>query len=93
MRIRKKRLRAIFHSRSGKDVIEGFHYELVDGEAVPSDPSEVIHRQLALYGFPVRTAYGLDRVFPHDGDIFIRNLPQEFTGSFLWVELEEEDVQ
>lgn len=91
MKNKRVKLKAVFHSKSGKDVAEGFYYELKDGEAVPSNPDQGIHNHLALYGYPIRTAYGIDRVFPSDGDIFVRNLSTEYRSGSLWVELEEEE--
>lgn len=92
MRVKKKKIRAVFHTRSGKDVAEGFYYELGDGEAVPSNPSALLHYNLKTFGFPVRTDYGIERLFPSDGDSFIRNLPQAFNGTYMWVALEEVDA-
>ena len=89
---RQKRIRAVFKSRSGKDVFEGFCYELVNGEAIPSDACSALHRDMVLFGYPLRTNYGIDRVFPSDGDVFIRNLPKVFQDQSLHVVLEEEDI-
>lgn len=89
---KEKRLRAAFKSKSGKDVEDGFYYEVIKGEAIPSNPDSGLHRHLSEFGYPLRTDYGIQRVFPSDGDIFVRNLPKEFSGTFLWVDVEEVDI-
>lgn len=89
---RDKRLRGTFRSKSEKDVAEGLYYEVVGKEVVCSEEHNALHQHLTLFGYPLRTDYGVRRVFPYDGDVFVRNLPQMFSGPYLWVELEEVSV-
>lgn len=86
---REKTLRATFRSKSGKDVEEGLTYEVHGKEARVNRDYSGLHKHLELFGYVLRTDYGVRRVFPYDGDLFVRNLPQAFPGPNLTVELEE----
>lgn len=86
---KEKKLRGTFRSISGKDPAEGFYYEVIKGEAIPSDPSNGLHKRLSLFGYALRTDYGVRRVWPSDGEIFVWNLPLIYPGPPLWVDLEE----
>ena len=90
---REKRLRGTFHSVLENDSSDGFYYEVVGSEAIPSDPSNPLHKKLSLFGYALRTDYGVQRVFPSDGDVFVRILPHTFQESNWTVELEEIDVK
>ena len=86
---RDKILRGTFHSKSGNHPSEGLYYEVIKGVAVPSDLSDKTHKDLSLFGYSLRTDYGVQRFFPEDGDVFVRNLPQVISDPDLWVDLEE----
>ena len=89
---REKKVRGVFHSDSKNHPSEGFYYDVVGGEAVPSDSSDAIHKKLSMFGYVIRTDYGVRRVFPEDGELFVRNLPLIYSGPPLWVDLEEVPV-
>jgi hypothetical protein len=88
---REKILRASFRSPSGNDIEDGLSYEVQGKEAKVNREGSALHKYLKRFGYVVRTDYGVRRLFPEDGDIFVRNLPKEFPGPKLKVELEEVD--
>ena len=80
-------MRVGVYARTDSGIVRDVLYTLRDGEAVPDEPQHQTHKTLAMFG--VRS--GKTKLFPKDGEHFMKALLEQFQGSYNWAKREDQE--